>query len=1191
MKPKVLPLVLAALAFASSAHAATFTWDGGAGTWDTTTTNWTSLAWGNTNADEAIFSGTAGTVTLNTGTGVIANKLTFNSDGYLINSNVAADVLTLAGTTPTVTVGSGFSATINAITAGTAGLTKAGAGTLVLNGANPFTGTTTLSGGTLVVGNVDALSTALTGSGSSNLRLATDSSVTAFSINTGTNQSFTINSDRATSGAAITHALGSASLGGGSSTVTFTQGSNVSSGTAGVSITSLSLSGGVAAGGSTTTTLNPTSATVAITGNVTRNNNAGNTTKVLALSGTIAGNAINGTISNGDADDIVAVTKSGASTWALNHANSNYTGITTISAGVLEVASLVNGGSNSSIGASTNAAANLVFGAPSATLRYIGTTNTTTDHSFTTSSGTGGGATIASSGTGTLGLDDTVAIGYGTTNQTRTLTLDGSNTGTNTFSKTLANNGTGVTSLTKNGVGTWVLDGAVANTHTGTTAINGGTLILSKTSVNAIGGNLTVGNAGVGLDILQLNASDQIADTSVTTFNGTGANAGIFRLNNNSETLAGLVSTGGAGIVENGNAAASISNLTLSFASGTQTFSGILQDHDGSGSGILALTKAGAGTQALTGTNTYTGVTTISAGAIAATVLANGGTASSIGASSNAASNLVFGAPGAVLRYTGTTDVTLDRGFTTSSGVGGGASFSSSGTGTLSFDNTVAINLGTTAQTRALTLGGTNTGLNTFSKTITNNGGSATSLTKNGAGRWVLDVSNSYSGATTVEDGALRITHGSALGTTGGITTVNGLSTTSSLEIAGGISIGESITLQGNGSASAANQLVNVSGNNTITANITNTTGGANHSITSLADKLTINASINPNGGSTRSLFLRGAGDGEITGGYNLSAAATAPLTKEGTGTWTLSGTSSYNGTTTITGGTLQIGNGGTTGRLAATSGITNNANLTINRSNAISQATDLGAGAIISGTGSLTQAGSGTTTLTAANTYSGATSVNAGTLHLASGSTASAITVASGASLGFTLGTTITSTSTVTLNGGATIKITGTPSDPSYTLITAASPITGTPVLDAAVPGYALVVDGNSLKLNSTTPAGFATWITGTFANGTIPGGQQGANDDPDSDGISNLLEYAIAGLDPTVSNSSIGTFAGLTLTFTKRTPLGPDLIYIIETSPDLLTPWTAQVTHGLGNTDGIITYTLPTSGSKLFGRLRVQN
>jgi hypothetical protein len=142
--------------------------------------------------------------------------------------------------------------------------------------------------------------------------------------------------------------------------------------------------------------------------------------------------------------------------------------------------------------------------------------------------------------------------------------------------------------------------------------------------------------------------------------------------------------------------------------------------------------------------------------------------------------------------------------------------------------------------------------------------------------------------------------------------------------------------------------------------------------------------------------------------------------------------------------------------------------------------------------------------------------------------------------------------------------------------------------VLDVAIPGYALVVDGSSIKLNSI--AGFSSWITGTFANGnTVPAGQQGANDDPDNDGISNLVEYAVAGLDPTVANGSIGTFTGLTLTFTKRTPLATDISYIIETSPNLQPPWTAQVTHGLGNTDSTISYTLTSADEKLFGRLKV--
>ena len=92
---------------------------------------------------------------------------------------------------------------------------------------------------------------------------------------------------------------------------------------------------------------------------------------------------------------------------------------------------------------------------------------------------------------------------------------------------------------------------------------------------------------------------------------------------------------------------------------------------------------------------------------------------------------------------------------------------------------------------------------------------------------------------------------------------------------------------------------------------------------------------------------------------------------------------------------------------------------------------------------------------------------------------------------------------------------------------------------------------------------------------------------DDPDHDGVINLIEYAIAGLDPTVSNGSIGTLTTNTLSYTKRQPIATDITYVIETSPDFKT-WTPQVTHGPDNTDATITYTLPAGQGQLFGRLR---
>ena len=97
--------------------------------------------------------------------------------------------------------------------------------------------------------------------------------------------------------------------------------------------------------------------------------------------------------------------------------------------------------------------------------------------------------------------------------------------------------------------------------------------------------------------------------------------------------------------------------------------------------------------------------------------------------------------------------------------------------------------------------------------------------------------------------------------------------------------------------------------------------------------------------------------------------------------------------------------------------------------------------------------------------------------------------------------------------------------------------------------------------------------------------------NGDPDHDGVNNLMEYAIAGLDPTVSNGAIGTFIDNTLTFTKRQPLAPDLTYVIETSPNLQTgTWTPQVTQAPGNTDTTISFSLLGGPGKVFARLRVE-
>lgn len=182
--------------------------------------------------------------------------------------------------------------------------------------------------------------------------------------------------------------------------------------------------------------------------------------------------------------------KRGSGTFTLTSINNAHTGRTTITAGVLEVSKMSNGGVNSSLGAQTNAAGSLVFGSAAAVLRYVGNTNSSTNRSFTLSSGVGGGATIQSSGLGDLTFTSGT-LAYGTTNQTRILTLGGTNTGNNTFSRTIANNGTGLTSLTKNDSGRWLIT-ATNNTYTGPTNINAGSLIVNGNI--AAGGSVFVAN-------------------------------------------------------------------------------------------------------------------------------------------------------------------------------------------------------------------------------------------------------------------------------------------------------------------------------------------------------------------------------------------------------------------------------------------------------------------------------------------------------------------------------------------------------------------------------------------------------------------------------------------------------------------------------------------------------------------------
>ncbi len=563
------------------------------------------------------------------------------------------------------------------------------------------------------------------------------------------------------------------------------------------------------------------------------------------------------------------------------------------------------------------------------------------------------------------------------------LTLDG--TGGISTTGGIANGAGGTVSLVKNGSGGLSL--RAASSYTGTTTLNSGIIsnggVTSSISSAAGTGQLVINGGGITNNATSLNGNFAFANTSQVW-------GGDFSLSTQGSTTTSL--TLGAAAT---NAITLTGNRIVSVAGNGNTSRININGAIGDGGNNYGVTWSGGGNVRVLLSNaasTYTGTTVIEAGWIQVAANVTNGGNSTFGNSTSTI--LLGGTSGAASAgiLTGYTSLSFARNVTLQSGgtgilTLGGTVFSSNDSGgSMSFSGTLTLGTGSTGQSVTLHRGNfsgnivdpaglvSSPGLVTITAMRTANGNTENSTAT------TLSGNNSFSGGVNLtNDGN---------GNAGSTVTLN-LNSATALGT-GTLTIGSSLADRNVAINSTAGAPLTLTTNN---AQIWNGdfawTGGQALNMGTGA------VSLGASTGTIRTLTTNGANALSI-GGAISNGTTVNSLSKAGANTLILYGNSTYTGTTTISAGTLQIGNGGTTGSIAG-SAVVNSGTLVFNRSN-----TGLNLGQVISGAGSVVQAGTGQTILSGNNTYTGATLVNAGTL-IINGSLAagSAVTVAAGASLG----------------------------------------------------------------------------------------------------------------------------------------------------------------------------------------------
>lgn len=675
-----------------------------------------------------------------------------------------------------------------------------------------------------------------------------------------------------------------------------------------------------------------------------------------------------------------------------------------------------------------------------------------------------GTANIAKSGTGVLKLsgantfDGTLTVSGGTlilANGSAAGTPGGTRTATVNNGYTLALDGAGISStsipLSLSGAGDTLvgpISGALAS-MAGNNTVSGAVTLAAASQIASLkaGDKLTLSGALSAANLALTVAGN--GDTELGGIVGLGS-GGLIKNDGGTLTLSGGANTfSGSTLVNLGKLVLAKSGTAKALAStAVSIYNGAVLQYNGASTDMIndaaAVSIYGNGQFDMNGaTDTIGNVLIAAAGAPAST------------------ENILNTAGGGTLTI-GTLGITPMGGYTsrinTGSGtlkLGGNVTFTASATGQAKISGNMALNGDRTFTVNKGTVLGPDLEIDAVIS-----GAAGDDITKNGTGILKLSGANTFDGVLSVpgDYGTIILGNAQALGTpsvprtyTFGAKAALGLDNTGTISdpnnrISLSFSNGSEETRLGAYLAS----LYNVAGTNVLPCAITiiNTTTFA-----SLADKLTLKGDVGATG--TPGLTITGAGDMEISG---VIKPPVNSLLKTGTGTLTLSGTNTFTSQTTINSGTLALGGdslnysvgtlgtsavavllGATTGSADAallingpytvgrtvtvqsgntgtirlggsntngTSAYTNN--ITLNKDVMLTSGnggtTEFKSG-VISGSGKnvTVAAPGGTVVLSAVETYSGFTTVSAGTLQISStGRIASStnVTVEAGAQL-----------------------------------------------------------------------------------------------------------------------------------------------------------------------------------------------